>query len=62
MCYARLGVDCCWLGPDMDMVAREKLRRQVHVKFNNWELEDEGGAWLEMEPAGVPHEGGADWW
>ena len=42
--------------------AREKMRRVVHVKFNNWELEGEGGAWLEMEPACAPHEGGADWW
>ena len=41
---------------------REKVRRQVHVKFNNWELEDEGGAWLEMEKADAPHDEGADWW
>ena len=42
--------------------AREKMRRVVHAKFNYWELDSEGGAWLEMEPAGAPHEGGADWW
>ena len=41
---------------------REKVRRQVHVEFNNWELEDEGGAWLEMEKADAPCDEGADWW
>ena len=41
---------------------REKVRRQVHVKFNNWELEDGGGAWLEMEKADAPNDAGADWW
>jgi len=41
---------------------REKIRRQVHVKFNNWELEGDGGAWFEMEKADAPHDEGADWW
>ena len=34
----------------------------MHVKFNNWELEDEGGAWLEMSKADTPQDEGADWW
>ena len=34
----------------------------MHVKFNNWELEDEVGAWFEMDKADAPHDEGADWW
>ena len=41
---------------------REKPRRQIHVKYNNWELEGEGGAWLDLEHTDAPHDQGADWW
>ena len=35
VCSTRLGVACCWLAADMDKLAREKARQQVHVKFSN---------------------------
>ena len=41
---------------------RERPRRQVHVKFNNWELEGAAGAWHDLQHSGAPHEQGADWW
>jgi uncharacterized membrane-anchored protein YitT (DUF2179 family) len=41
---------------------RERPRRQVHVKFNNWELEGEDGSWFDLHQTDAPHDGGADWW
>jgi hypothetical protein len=52
----------CEDGPVWVAPCREKPRRQIHVKYNNWELEGEGGAWFDLEHTDAPHEQGADWW
>ena len=32
------------------------------MKYNNWELEGEEGAWFDLEHTDAPHDYGADWW
>ncbi|CAL8465412.1 g4948 [Coccomyxa elongata] len=43
-------------------ILRDRPRRQIHVKFNNWELEGENGSWFNLEQTDAPHDFGADWW
>ena len=43
-------------------MCREKPRRQIHLKYNNWELEGEAGTWFDLEHTDAPHDCGADWW
>ena len=52
----------CYILKEAGIPCREKPRRQIHLKYNNWELEGEAGAWLDLEHTNAPHEQGADWW
>ena len=50
------GADCAvYFNRAQSEVLRSRPRAQLHPKFNNWELDSQGGDRLEMEPAqGLP--------